>query len=192
MKKLEAMKTLRALLSVSLLLAGASVLSAKPVDLGTPSGGTPYDRYMAPVKSVLSSLSSQQSSDLDEVRKLMRTGRGFRYSFDTPYVPNMPEVTAKRRAGDCKDKALWLASQLGDANVRFVIGKSRASSKMSHAWLYWKDSTGKWWILDCTYHQAPIAADKVSASSYIPTYSYGKGSSFRHGASGNLAAVASR
>ena len=41
-------------------------------------------------------------------------------------VAALPETTAARRSGDCKDKALWLASQLGDSDVRFVIGKTAA------------------------------------------------------------------
>jgi hypothetical protein len=167
-------------LLLALLLPVTASLAIE-LDLGNRSGGSPYDRYMTPVKSVLQRVDgAPASASLDSVRKLMRTGRGFRYSFDTPYLANLPEVTASRRAGDCKDKALWLASQLNDSSVRFVIGKARSSSRISHAWLYWKDGNDKWWILDCTNASRPIPADRVSRNSYIPFYSYAKTGVYRH------------
>src|SRR5471030_2018851 len=105
------------------------------VDLGLPSSGTPYDRYMSPVKHVLGQLDGQkEQASMDRVRQLMREGRRFRYSFTSPYTPASPQDTAARHAGDCKDKALWLADQINDPSVRFVIGKARSSSKISHAW----------------------------------------------------------
>jgi hypothetical protein len=136
---------------------------------------------MSPVKSVLNHVNgAPASASMDSVRQFMRTGRGFRYSFNTPYLASMPDVTAARHAGDCKDKALWLASQLNDASVRFVIGKARSSSRISHAWLYWKDATNKWWILDCTNRSRPIEAERVSRNEYIPFYSYAKDGVYRH------------
>jgi hypothetical protein len=172
------MKTSALLLALLLPLSGSF---AKELDLGTQSGSTPYERYMTPVKAVLSHVNgAPASASMDTVRQLMRTGRHFRYSFDTPYIASMPSVTEARQAGDCKDKALWLASQINDSSVRFVIGKARSSSRMSHAWLYWKDNNSKWWILDCTNTARPIAADSVSRNSYIPFYSYSKGAVYRH------------
>lgn len=149
------------------------------IDLGTNAGYTPYDRYMSPVKQVLTHLNGMNPT-MDKVRQLMSQGRGFRYSFTDPYTAAMPAVTASMHAGDCKAKSLWLASQLNDPSVRYVIGKARSTSRISHAWLMWKNE-GRWWILDCTNTREPIPADRINpAREYIPLYSFGKDGSYRH------------
>ena len=130
-------------LLASLLLAKVTALAA--FDLGSSTGSTPYDPYMRPVKQVLGGLHGS-SSDMNHVKDLMRTSHGFRYSFTEPYTAQLPAVTANIKAGDCKAKSLWLADQLGDRNIRFVIGKATRTSKISHAWLLWNDGT-RWWIL---------------------------------------------
>lgn len=171
---------------MKLLLAALLILAAQVsgfgrstnLDLGLPAAGTPYDPYMTPVKQVLTHLGTQDPS-LDQVRHLMHEGREFRYSFTSPYVAATPEETATTRAGDCKAKALWLADQLNDENVRFVIGKARSSSHMSHAWLMWQHQS-RWYILDCTNNWDPIPADRVASWEYIPYYSFGKGGEYRH------------
>ncbi len=153
-------------------------LARTSLDLGSPASDTPYDPYMSPVKQVLTHLSSEEAP-MDRVRRLMREGREFRYSFTSPYVAATPDVTESTRAGDCKAKALWLADQLNDESVRFVIGKARRTSQMSHAWLLWQHEN-QWWILDCTNNWYPIPADRVSSSQYIPYYSYTKHGEYRH------------
>lgn len=158
------------------------------LDLGAPSAGTPYDRYMTPVKNVLIQLRGEETS-MQRVRELMHVGRNFRYSFTEPYTAASPARTASIRAGDCKAKALWLADQLQDENVRFVIGKARSSSRISHAWLMWQHDS-RWWILDCTNLREPIAADRVSSSEYIPFYSFSKEGTYRHRATASLFADA--
>ena len=153
-------------------------LARTDLDLGSPATATPYDRYMSPVKLVLTHLTNEQNS-MDRVRVLMHQGRRFRYSFTSPYVAATPNVTATTRAGDCKAKALWLADQINDQSLRFVIGKARSSSQMSHAWLMWQHDN-RWWILDCTNNWDPIPADRVSSSQYIPYYSFAKTGEYRH------------
>jgi hypothetical protein len=168
-------------LILTILLAVSSHLAfgADNVDLGTTAGYTPYDRYMSPVKTVLTHLNGQAPT-LDRVRQLMSIGRSFRYSFTDPYTAATPEVTAQIHAGDCKAKSLWLADQLNDANIRFVIGRARSTSKISHAWLMCK-LDGRWWILDCTNTREPIPADRINPEKeYIPLYSFTKQGSFRH------------
>lgn len=173
-------------LTILSLIAAHACFAAGPVDLGTTASYTPYDRYMSPVKQVLTHLDGQAAT-MDQVRHLMVVGRNFRYSFTDPYTAATPEVTAARRAGDCKAKALWLASQLNDPSVRFVIGRARDNSKVSHAWLMWQ-SQGQWWILDCTLNSAPIPASRINPEKqYIPLYSYSKVASFRHHATTALA-----
>ena len=172
-----------------LLLAKASAFAA--FDLGSSTNSTPYDPYMRPVKEVLVGLHGS-AARIDDVKNYMRTSHSFRYSFTEPYIAQLPAVTANLKSGDCKAKSLWLADQLDDRNVRFVIGKATRASKISHAWLMWNDGS-RWWVLDPTNQRAPIPADSTSRDEYIPLYSYDKGHSYRHAATSTyMAGVASR
>ncbi len=175
-------------IAASVILAGNA--TALAFDLGAVSPSTPYDRYMTPVKQVLASLPPDTAS-MDRVQTLMRLGRAFRYTYTDPYNPALPAVTAQARAGDCKAKSLWLCDQLGDGGVRFVIGKARRSSRLSHAWVLWKHN-GRWWILDCTNSSRPIAADRVTRNEYIPLFSYDRSTAYRHGGIQPVLAVAGK
>lgn len=178
---------MRKLFSLLFILVTSSVAQASAnFDLGSPTGATPYDTYMSPVKDVLHHLSGEETS-IERVRQLMRIGRNFRYSFTTPYVAALPSETAATHAGDCKAKALWLADQLNDSNVRFVIGKARSDSRISHAWLMWQHDA-RWWVLDCTNLREPIPADSLSRNEYIPFYSFSKNGEYRHQATTSLVA----
>ena len=174
------------LFALALLSSQVFGLARTNVDLGSPASGTPYDPYMTPVRQVLTHL-GKTDEPMDRVRQLMHTGRAFRYSFTSPYVAATPEQTAATRAGDCKAKALWLADQLNDDSVRFVIGKARRTSQMSHAWLLWNHEN-RWYILDCTNNWEPVPADRVSSSQYIPFYSFAKNGEYRHQATQILTA----
>ena len=172
-----------------LILSGAAALAG--FDAGMPSNATPYDHYMTPVRTVLSTV-GPQGRTMDDVKKLMVQGRNFRYRMTNPYVAAMPEQTARTRTGDCKDKALWLCDQLGSDEVRFVIGKTEKGIRINHAWVMWRNE-GKWWLLDCTLRSAPILADRLSTDRYIPLYSFSKTGTYRHAATqANIARVASK
>jgi hypothetical protein len=119
----------------------------------------------------------------------MREGRSFRYVHSDPYNPLLPSETARRRSGDCKDKALWLCDQLQDSSARFVIGKMKRSSSISHAWVMWQNE-GRWFILDCTLNWTPLPMDAVSKGDYVPLYSYAKNGTYRHAATSLLVADA--
>jgi hypothetical protein len=181
---MEIMKVL--LFALSILASQALSFARSDVDLGLPASATPYDPYMSPVKQVLTHLTNEENS-MDRVRTLMHEGRAFRYSFTSPYVAATPDVTAATHAGDCKAKALWLANQLNDQSVRFVIGKARRESQMSHAWLLWQHDN-RWWILDCTNNWDPIPADRVSSNRYVPYYSFAKSGEYRHRSTQMMAA----
>jgi hypothetical protein len=168
----------RTFLTAALLLLTRFALSAATVDLGTVTDHTPYDRYLTPVKDVFNSMHGESAS-MDKVQALMREGRAFRYAHSEPYVPAMPQETASRHTGDCKDKALWLMDQLQDPNARFVIGKMTRGARLSHAWVMWQHE-GQWWILDCTMLARPIPAEKAGVNDYVPLYSYGRSTAFRH------------
>jgi len=167
-----------ALLPALALLLFCSLSALAVVDLGTAARGTPYDSYMAPVRQVFDTMHDEDAT-LDRVNALIRQGRSFRYSHTDPRAPAPPEETAARRAGDCKDKALWLMEQLQDQDVRYVIGKLDRNSRLSHAWLLWRYE-GQWWILDCTMRDHAIPADRLSANEYIPRYSFAKNAVYRH------------
>lgn len=188
-KSLKPMKNL--ILSLALLLT-AKLSAFAVVDLGSATSQTPYDRYMAPVKQVFSSIHSG-GAEMNKAEALMREGRGFRYAHTEPYVPAMPQETATRHVGDCKDKALWLVNELGDSNARFVIGKMKRGSRMSHAWVMWQNQ-GQWWILDCTMNSRPVLASSVGPDDYVPQFSFTKGVAFRHSdkAAGMTADVAGK
>lgn len=177
---------MKLLLSLALLLTSATATFAIPVDLGSTAGYTPYDAYMRPVKRILSSVPNQKAG-MDRVAELMREGRSFRYIHSDPYNPTLPAETARRRSGDCKDKALWLCDQLQDSSARFVIGKMKRSSRISHAWVMWQ-TEGRWFILDCTLSWKPIPMDTVAKGDYVPLYSYAKTGTYRHAATSLLVA----
>jgi hypothetical protein len=180
----------RAIISALALLSSLFTANAV-VDLGSQSSATPYDKYLGPVRTVLAGLDAKKAN-MDDVKTLMKKGRAFHYHMDNPYTPSMPDVTAREREGDCKDKALWLCDQLNDSSVRFVIGKTSPRAKMSHAWVMWQNE-GRWWILDCTLKNAPVAADTLPSDAYIPLYSYAKNGRYRHAATQiGVAAVAAQ
>jgi len=183
------MKT-KALSALAVLLV-SKVASFAAFDLGSSAGSTPYDPYMRGVKQVLSSLPSSKAN-LERAAQLTRTAHSFRYSYTEPYVAQAPSVTAAKKTGDCKAKSLWLADQLGDRSIRYVIGKATRTSKMSHAWLMWNDGS-KWWVLDPTNVSRPIQAERTSRNEYIPLYSYDSARSYRHaGLSSGIAGVANK
>jgi hypothetical protein len=187
------MKNLSLLALCLLSLSFSAFAGSASVDLGSAAPRTPYDSYMQPVKQVLGSLDGNAPT-LDRVNSLMRQGRGFFYEYTTPYVAQTPEVTAKTHAGDCKAKALWLCDQLGDSNVRFVVGKAHYGADRSHAWVLWREaSSGRWFVLDCTNNSRAIPADSIPSNAYIPLYSWSKNGTYRHAATQiGLAAVAGK
>ena len=173
-------------LALALLLTSSFPAFSIPVDLGSNAGFTPYDRFMRPVKRILSSVPNQKA-DMERAAELMRQGRSFRYVHSDPYNPLLPAETARRRSGDCKDKALWLCDQLQDSSARFVIGKMKRSSSISHAWVMWQNE-GRWFILDCTLSWKPIPMDTVPKGDYVPLYSYAKNGTYRHAATSLMVA----
>jgi len=148
-------------------------------DLGSSVGSTPYDKYFGRVFSTLSSLGSNEAP-LDQVSEYMRVGRGFRYYMKEPYVPQSPQETESSRSGDCKAKSLWVAYKMDDRQVRFVVGRIKSVSNMSHAWLLWKGPTG-WLVLDPTFYSKPLEVARLGPAEFTPLYSYTAGRKFRHG-----------
>ena len=169
---------------LTLLLVSASlVITANlkgEVDVGRPAGGTPYDGYLGPMRQTYSRLGGGSPS-ISDVRAQMRTAYRFRYYFDPaqPYTPQLPEVTESRQQGDCKAKSLWLASKMGTRGARYVIGKGKIDSRISHAWLLWSNG-GTWILLDPTNTAEIIEAERVVGKKLIAQYSYAGSSSYTH------------
>ena len=106
-----------------------------------------------------------------QVCALMKEGGKFRYDGTYHLYPQNPAVTEARRAGDCKDLALWLASKLNDPSVMFVEGHFDHSSTR-HAWLEWFGD-GQLWILDLTadFHgSAPMPASQSRVATSVWYY----------------------
>ena len=162
----------------SLLLSTSALLFALPANPGFAAKSTPYDPFMEPVRRVIGRLNGREQS-MHRVQLLLSICHDFRYIFSNPYVAASPRQTEDRRAGDCKDKSLWLIAQLNDISIRYVIGKLTRDARIKHAWVLWTDGD-HWWILDPALRKSPIRADRVSTGQYIPYYSYGRGGTRRH------------
>jgi hypothetical protein len=134
------------------------------------AAATAYDGYMKrPVEEALGQAASSKP-DIREVKQWLGESYHFRYIMRDPVTPTPPAVTEATRAGDCKDKALWLAAKMEDpADVVFVIGRARANSRINHAWLAWA-SGGSVWILDPTNCPSPLRADRIRKGEYIPEF----------------------
>jgi hypothetical protein len=173
------MKTILLALTFALFLTPRPCAWAE-FNLGSPIGRTPYDAYLGPMWSVLRSAQGGQPP-ADEVAKLVRQSNGFRYYFNKqqPYVPQTPAETESRKSGDCKAKSLWLASKMNTRKIRFVVGKARLGSSMSHAWLIWDGPEG-WLVLDPTNYGRPLNPARISSSELVPTYSYSASGKYGH------------
>jgi hypothetical protein len=150
------------------------------LDLGSATSRTPYDQYLGPMWSVFGRLSGGQPG-VGLVEQLVRQGKSFRYVFKAsePYAPQSPDVTESTKSGDCKAKSLWLASKMDTKKVRYVIGKAKAGSNLSHAWIIWDGPEG-WLVLDATFYSRPLSPQRLSSNEFIPIYSYSPGGRYAH------------
>lgn len=166
-------------LAIGLVLALDIPRARAELDLGSSTSRTPYDPYLGPLWAVLRQLDGK--SDPATVAQLVRRSYGFRYSYkkDQPYVPQTPQQTEALKAGDCKAKSLWLAEKLNDRGIRFVIGKARRESAMSHAWLIWNGPNG-WMILDATNFSSPLVPSRLAPNEFVPQFSYSPGGKYAH------------
>src|SRR3954466_13569267 len=176
------MKTPILVAVLTLLCAGSSLAPAQ--DLGRSVGSTPYDKYFGRIREILAALGGNSPS-MDLVNELVKTGRGFRYCMKDPYTPQTPQETESSRSGDCKAKSLWVAYKMDDHSVRFVVGRLKSVSGMSHAWLLWKGPAG-WLVLDATMYSRPLDVARLGPQEFIPLYSYTAGGKYVHGAVGAL------
>lgn len=129
---------------------------------------------MAPVQPVLASVGgfSIEGVSLPIVNSWMNELRGMRYGYSRQW--KTPDEVEATRVGDCKGKAITLYERLqlnGATNVRFVIGKHRASDWFTHAWVEWDTAAGSY-ILDPTFSRTARTSQERSSGKYIPLYAY--------------------
>jgi len=134
---------------------------------------TPYDRQMSRVQPTLRAPSGYTVEGISFalVNDWMIELRAMPYRYSREW--RTPSEVEAARVADCKGKALALYDRLqlnGAANVRFVIGKRRASDSLTHAWLEWETEMGTL-LLDPTFNWT--ASIKVSdPRNYIAFYGY--------------------
>ena len=89
----------------------ALTLSIAPASPGlTRITATPYESHFQRVRGTLAALPEKHAS-LAEIERLVRIGYGFRYRHSHPYIPRPADEVERTGYGDCKDKALWLATR---------------------------------------------------------------------------------
>jgi hypothetical protein len=174
------MKTPMLIAVLTLLSASSSLAPAQ--DLGRSIGSTPYDKYFGRIRAILAELGSSSPS-IELVNELVKTGRAFRYYMKDPLVPQTPAETESTKAGDCKAKSLWVAHKMDDRSIRFVVGRVRSVSGMSHAWLLWKGPNG-WLILDATMYSRPLEVARLGPQEFTPLYSYTASGKYVHATAG--------
>lgn len=134
---------------------------------------TPYDKQMARVQPTLTAPSGYMFDEISFalVNEWMIELRAMPYRYSREW--QTPSEVEAARVADCKGKALALYDRMqlnGAANVRFVIGKRRASDSLTHAWLEWETEIGIV-LLDPTFNW--IATIKMSEPrSYVAFYGY--------------------
>src|SRR6267378_1836714 len=134
---------------------------------------TPYDKQMARVQPTLTAPSGYMFDEISFalVNEWMIELRAMPYRYSREW--QTPSEVEAARVADCKGKALALYDRMqlnGAANVRFVIGKRRASDSLTHAWLEWETEMGTV-LLDPTFNWT--ASIKVSdPRNYVAFYGY--------------------
>ena len=144
---------------------------------------TPYDRQMAPIRSVLTasaaSAKGQNNASLAVVNNWMSGLRDIPYAYHL--VWKTPSEVESGQPADCKGKAVALYRRMaanGATGVRLVIGKRAPTSRMTHAWLEWETSNGSF-VLDPTFNYTATRMEKIGKRSYVPLYAYAGSKKFR-------------
>jgi len=134
---------------------------------------TPYDYQMERIQPTLTTPSAYMVNGLSLtiVNEWMIELRAMPYRYSHEW--RTPSEVEAAQAADCKGKALALYDRMqlnGATNLRFVIGKRRATDSLTHAWLEWQTAIGTL-LLDPTFNWN--AAFKIrDRRSYIAFYGY--------------------
>jgi predicted transglutaminase-like cysteine proteinase len=170
----------KSLLFAALLLAVASSSAFADALLFTVNA-TPYDRQMARIRPVLTASAKNADSEvsLAVVNQWMAGLREIPYGFTTFW--KTPAEAQSGAPADCKAKAVALYEKMhenGAKNLRLVIGKRTATSRMTHAWLAWDTQNGSY-VLDPTFNYQACAATQVGKRNYQPLYAYAGAKKYR-------------
>jgi hypothetical protein len=161
----------RKFLFVAILFGSTSFIHSQPAFFQVAS--TPYDRQMERIAPTLTAPAVYSNSALSFalVNEWMIELRGMPYLYSREWrTPSEVEIS---RAGDCKGKALLLYDRMqlnGATNLRFVIGKRRASDSLTHAWLEWDTRFGTV-LLDPTFNWT-ATMKTPSTQTYVAFYGY--------------------
>jgi predicted transglutaminase-like cysteine proteinase len=142
---------------------------------------TPYDRQMTRIRS---SLTEEVKSPSDNVSfgmvdLWMGRLRSIPYGFTREW--KTPSETQSGDPADCKAKSVALYQMMrshGATNLRLIIGRRYATSRMTHAWLEWETSRGTF-VLDPTLNWRAVRVSDCNRDSYIPYYAYEGAKRFR-------------
>jgi len=134
---------------------------------------TPYDHQMVRAYPTLVPAAHYPATwlSLITINQWMSALRAIPYQYSNQW--KTPAEVQSAQTADCKGKALLLYEKMqamGARNFRLVIGKRRAASLQTHAWVEWDTQVGTW-LLDPTFNW--MATQEVpDGSSYIPFYAY--------------------
>jgi hypothetical protein len=134
---------------------------------------TPYDHQMERVQSTLTAPAGYIFDEISMslVNEWMIELRALPYRYSREW--RTPSEVEGAKTADCKGKAITLYDRMqlnGACNVRFIIGKRRASDLLTHSWVEWQPGAITY-ILDPTFNW--IAAIKgADRSRYVAFYAY--------------------
>lgn len=183
------MKSNKVLIAVLLLLshlACPAYSMASPQLSGSVIPSTPFDAKLASTGLFEASFSGNSITHSKEIAyNLFFTARSFRYTSDLKGDQwQSPQITERRRSGDCEDKAVWLYAQLmqsghGD-NARLVIGKLRSHDPRLHVWVQLQTESGETLVLDPSSQKRIWKNTDFSSDMYLPYYSYDSTHRYKH------------
>ena len=161
----------RILTLLTLLFAPAFASLAQSAFLEVPA--TPYDHQMARIEPTLTAPSGYTMEGLSFalINEWMIELRAMPYRYSREW--RTPSEVEAARVADCKGKALALYDRMqlnGATNLRFVIGKRRATDSLTHAWLEWETKAGTV-LLDPTFNWT-AARKAQNGQNYIAFYGY--------------------
>ena len=145
---------------------------------------TPFDYKLSQAGFFMERYDNAQISQQESIDSLFLKARLFRYAHDSRQNQwQSSEETEINRSGDCKDKALWLYTQLkknGYIHVRLVLGKYRSFDRLFHAWLLYTDNSNISYLLDPTLQKRVWEEASIASGFYKPIYSFNGRNRYRH------------
>jgi hypothetical protein len=172
---------------LSFIFAVQSAYTFEGTSNGTLIQATPFDHQLSQAGFFNEGIARSQTSSQESINSLFLKARSFRYVHDPRQDQWMsPEETEIKHSGDCKDKALWLYTELkrnGYSNVRLVIGKYRSFDKVFHAWVLCTDDSNITYLLDPTIQKQAWQEAGFAGGFYQPLYSFNGQNRYRHAAS---------